>query len=32
MLLKGSLDEVIEQLDTMRKEQLIDEVGNENIK
>lgn len=32
MLLKGSLDQIIKQLDTMRKEQLIDEVGNENIK
>lgn len=32
MLLKGSLDQIIKQLDTMRKEQLIDEVGNGNIK
>ncbi len=29
MLLKGSLDQIIKQLDTMRKEQLINEVGNE---
>lgn len=32
MLLKGSLDEIIEQLYTMLKEQLINEVGNGNIK
>lgn len=29
MLLKGSLDQIIKQLDTMRKDYLINEVGNE---